>query len=358
MDKEDELLEEQIDDEDDLLDFDLDDLSPEDIDQEITEDGSEEETIALVDLVKKGEKVQDKGDEGIATLSEDDKPPEGQGDVEIQKGEISAIGDVPDEGGDLDESMSDLDLTDISLEADLSVEETPDPQGDLGVEDISESDLEKMLDDTDLEMDVKLEGSGEPEASLEDLIKEADIEESFIPETPELEEEIGDGDLFEGDLEGILEEKPIGEMDKTIVSPIESDEALEGLMEEADIEEPLMAEAIEPEETDEGDISKSDLKEILEVEPAVEMEEEPLMEEVSEDISLQQDEVLEQEEVPAESVGEELVGISEEKMEAIVTRVVQDVVERVARETMANVAEKVITEAIDALKQSLESDSD
>ena len=49
-----------------------------------------------------------------------------------------------------------------------------------------------------------------------------------------------------------------------------------------------------------------------------------------------------------------MIGISEEKIEAIVTRVVQDVVERVTRETVANVAEKVITEAIDALKQSLE----
>jgi len=38
--------------------------------------------------------------------------------------------------------------------------------------------------------------------------------------------------------------------------------------------------------------------------------------------------------------------------------VVQDVVERVIRETMTEVAEKVITEAIDALKQSLESDPD
>ena len=50
--------------------------------------------------------------------------------------------------------------------------------------------------------------------------------------------------------------------------------------------------------------------------------------------------------------------MSEEKIEAIVTNVVQDVVERVTRETMASVAEKVIREAIDALKQSLESFQD
>ena len=54
---------------------------------------------------------------------------------------------------------------------------------------------------------------------------------------------------------------------------------------------------------------------------------------------------------------EGIIGLSEEKIEAIVSRVVEEVVERVARETMASVAERVITEAIDALKQSLESGS-
>jgi hypothetical protein len=48
------------------------------------------------------------------------------------------------------------------------------------------------------------------------------------------------------------------------------------------------------------------------------------------------------------------IGVSEERMEAIIREVIEDVVERVARETMANVAERVIGEAIEALKQSLE----
>jgi hypothetical protein len=55
---------------------------------------------------------------------------------------------------------------------------------------------------------------------------------------------------------------------------------------------------------------------------------------------------------------EEIPGISEERIEAIITRVVQDVVERVARETMTTVAEKMIKEAIAALTQSLESPQD
>jgi len=51
---------------------------------------------------------------------------------------------------------------------------------------------------------------------------------------------------------------------------------------------------------------------------------------------------------------EEPLGISEERIEAIITKVVSDVVERVARETMTNVAEKVIREAIDNLRNSLD----
>jgi hypothetical protein len=54
----------------------------------------------------------------------------------------------------------------------------------------------------------------------------------------------------------------------------------------------------------------------------------------------------------------EIPAISEEKLEAVVKKVVEDVVERVARETMSNVAERVIREAIDSLKQSLEKDSE
>jgi hypothetical protein len=55
---------------------------------------------------------------------------------------------------------------------------------------------------------------------------------------------------------------------------------------------------------------------------------------------------------------QEIPGISEERIEAIIREVVEDVVERVAKETMATVAEKVIRSAIDALKESIESTRD
>lgn len=53
-----------------------------------------------------------------------------------------------------------------------------------------------------------------------------------------------------------------------------------------------------------------------------------------------------------------LGALSEARIEAIVQRVVGETVERVARETMTTVAEKLIREAIDSLKESLQSEQD
>ena len=54
-----------------------------------------------------------------------------------------------------------------------------------------------------------------------------------------------------------------------------------------------------------------------------------------------------------EAIEEEAPPISEEKIEAILTKVVSDVLERVAREVIPEVAEKIIREEIDALKSSI-----
>ncbi len=73
------------------------------------------------------------------------------------------------------------------------------------------------------------------------------------------------------------------------------------------------------------------------------------------------DAIASEEITPALTTPEQM-GISEEKIEAIITKVVhdvvEDVVERVTRETMADIAEKVITEAIESLKQSIDSAND
>jgi len=57
----------------------------------------------------------------------------------------------------------------------------------------------------------------------------------------------------------------------------------------------------------------------------------------------------------ADATDEALPSVSQERLEAIITETVTEVVERVVRETVAEVAEKVIQEAIESLKHSLES---
>ena len=70
------------------------------------------------------------------------------------------------------------------------------------------------------------------------------------------------------------------------------------------------------------------------------------------------EEQLSSEDAIVSSMHEPPIGISEERIEAIITKVVQDVVERVVKETMATTSEKVIRETIEALKRSIESTSD
>ncbi|MBW1804970.1 MAG: hypothetical protein JRJ06_01105, partial [Deltaproteobacteria bacterium] len=69
MEKDDEILEMQMDDEE-LLNFDLGDLSPEDMEQEPAEGDADDEIIELMDLVEKGEAA---GAGDVAELPEEDR---------------------------------------------------------------------------------------------------------------------------------------------------------------------------------------------------------------------------------------------------------------------------------------------
>ena len=80
--------------------------------------------------------------------------------------------------------------------------------------------------------------------------------------------------------------------------------------------------------------------------------------EVVEGVPDTSEEQLESEKISLSHAAEKLIEVFEERVESILTEVVQDVVERTVKKTMAGVAEKVITEAIDALKESLESPQD
>jgi hypothetical protein len=61
---------------------------------------------------------------------------------------------------------------------------------------------------------------------------------------------------------------------------------------------------------------------------------------------------------PVHAATHDIPGISEEKMKALLTEVIQETVDKAVRETVSEVAEKVIREAIEGLKQSIASSED
>jgi hypothetical protein len=296
IDQNDKISEKEIS-EEDLLDFELDDLSPDDLVE--SGSGESDDILELVDLVEQGkeDKLKDSFEGEIAELMEEDE------DMAAPTAKISDVEEILDEGERLEESETDLDLSDISL-TDLAAEAEAQPEETFGDEEIAEAPFEEKMEE-------------EPTAAIE-------MDFSLEEEEPEEEEE---EHITETELEKMLETEPAGEPILDLESPTEAEEPLP----EAELELPE--------------------EEVSEVVAAQAEPPKPMA-------------------APIEPVAEGVVGLSEEKLEAIVTKVVEDVVERVARETMTDVAEgvtretmtdvaeRVITEAIDALKESLESASD
>ncbi len=209
---------------------------------------------------------------------------------------------LEEEDGTADEEV--LELVDVVEEEALSRDSEPD----------EEPEFKFDMDDSELRSLVEEEGEAGESAQLvfEDLAESEFPGDESDMKIDELTQETA------GDLETTLE-----------VS--ESEEA-EFDFEETAEEEPSGLDAVE--------------KDWIEGEP------EPIMEGIEEETLPDMVEPAESKEPDQEAIS---TGISEDRIEAIIREVVEDVVERVARETMAEVAEKLIGEAIDSLKQSLES---
>jgi hypothetical protein len=286
----------------------LDDLSSNDLDEEaVMED---EEAIDLVDLVEKGDEKFIKQAESEPFL--EDSGSAIPSDLELRTEEFEEIEDLSSDG-DSSKEADVLDLSDITLE--LNQAESPERR-DRGVpeeNEITEAELEDLL----------------AEESGETVRLDLDSKDASRA-AGEREEASGETDLESLLVEELEEEKEAEEKDDLATEAMTVKLEGESLLAEDGAgfkaESPLRMEETE-------DLTKS----IASVEelPGLTEEEEPT-------------------EMP---VAPELAGISEEKLEEVITRVVENVVERVARETMVNVAEKLITEAIEALKRSIESNS-
>ena len=116
--------------EEDLLDFELDDLSPEDLGEGVGSKESDDDILELVDLVEQGEqdKLKDSFEGEIADLMKEEDE------------EISGEGERPEDAD------TELDLSDISL-TDLAAEAEAKPDAMLGEEEIAEAPVEEGMEE-------------------------------------------------------------------------------------------------------------------------------------------------------------------------------------------------------------------
>ena len=302
----------------DSLDFEFDDLSEQDLEIVSDDPPSDEEIIDLIDIIESEEIPE--GEE-IESLLEEDEGVEEKAESEEGLKEDDEI------ESDLDFKLEELlgaDSSDMDTVEPDKEETESEKSGGLFEEDVVEAETA-----ADEEFEIVQEETQDVEEG-ESLDLEADIDSGLEElEDVKSEEDDADLDLDEGVFDDVLEETVLE--DETVTEETTSET---GAIDEEEREEDM-------------DVSGLDtLDALVEVEEEVEPGS-------KEGIAAGEQPETDDEEISP--VADKSVGISEEKIEAIVTRVVQDTLERVARETMITVSEKLITEAIDTLKQSLES---
>ena len=310
---------EQLDAEDELLNFDLEELSGEDA-------SAEDEVIELLELVE-ADKDDDRTKE--LTLKNRNKEKPAVKPAKAVKPKAVPVEEtpppLPQKGLTDDEGETELDLSDLTLDMDV---ETSRPAQTVGEDEITEADLENLLQETsDEEISFDLSSEEGGQEGKDEEVTDADLEALLQEATAErIEEAKEEAEVLEIISEAEAVEEVQLEEEKPVLMDIEA--VADSFEETQAVTEPL-AEEEEPSVVTRG------------AEGTVELEK-PVREEISsEGLSV-----------------EGLTGISEERLEEIITKVVREVVERVARETMASVAEKVIGQAIEALRASLENSSE
>jgi hypothetical protein len=286
MKNDDKLLESRIDEDEDLFDLSLDDLEPEDTIVESHIEEPDDEIIELIDLVQKGdidfsEELQEPGDPLVSEIQE----PEGESSDELK----------------VDET---LDLLDIPLDEESSFDEFDEERQEAGEVIITGDDLKFFIegDQSEAIVETPIELFGETSS-------ESFFEESLTDKSEALEEfsEI-EGALIVDAAETPAEQH-LRESEKTVrIFPVE--ETTPESLHDMTIEE-------------------------LEQLPGV----------ASEVIQMEQEAALQQltsEDEEPSPPSATSAGVSEEKIEAIVRKVVEEAVPRIAEEKIAGAVEKII----------------
>lgn len=334
MKKDEESFEDKKLDEDEILDFEFDELAETDTNVDSIET-SDEEIIELVDVVEKG--VVDRGSvsdtEEIERLLDEEYPFGDAQDVGMEV-EIDRVEKEPIDSEPLEPvEESELDL--IEDEETRAVPET-------GIQEKSEEEPQ----DLDLDLDSALE-------VLEPVEEIGSLDEAAETKAPDvgMGAELKESDLLLEEAKGILDqdlrEAGIRIPDEDLSAIQESDQDLLEL-EAAERESNVELETGVSEERMETMIAHAVEKAVQEaMEGTVERVARETMTDVAERLT-------------------EQAGISEERMEQLMARTVEKTVhetlegtvERVARETMRDVAERLISEAIETLRESLASPSE
>ncbi|MBU2498422.1 MAG: hypothetical protein KKE57_05955 [Proteobacteria bacterium] len=346
---------------DELLDFDLDDLedmSSQEIEQAFSE--MDDDILELTDLVEAGAEDEVTQDMEVSNWLKESRSVDVQKDTDLGEEEAVALDQPTAEMGPaLDDD--ELDLSDISLELNLEGAEETGPKKAAGEKPIEDSDLDFLTEEfqpgeetLDLTKEEKLEAEGQAAdeiatGELDFLVEEAPAGQETLELSrkmkPEAEQEPAAYEIGEAEIDLMLEEESGGE-------------EVPETQEFAAMEEERAGDLAGVASEDEVGLALGDDLE-LELEPDSEGEPGTLREEEISQPPKGESMPVEMGEEPAVTrPSGDLIALSEERIEAIITRVVGEVVERVARETMAEVAERVIGEAIEALRKSLESDSE
>lgn len=308
---------ESYDEDDDLLNFDLDDLTPEDVD--------EEDIIELTDRIDIKEEVKsDPKQKETPFISEDDK--ETAEIIKVKKGS----GQVDEQA----ETLTDVDISVLS-EGEPIKKEKGGHKEISDEADMFEEDFSKIFDEED--STIGLERRIESEDAIGQLISEIELDDNPAAYSDTGSDKIIGEDFDEVDLAEILEDETTQEIDLERLDG--SDDSLLEVIEKVNDNE--LTETITHLQVDEQVMDMN-----LEDEGGRAEFEESSVQESEEIVS------------GSESPGEPIPGISKSKIEEIIRSVIQDTVERVVREAVTEVAERVISESIEALKQSLEIKTD
>jgi hypothetical protein len=271
----------------------------------------------------------------------------------------------------------------------VTIRETVMAKDDDNLKNLDENEDEDLLD-FDFDEDLLGEGAEAKEVESEE-------DEDIIELDDVVEEEAGSG-LLEGEIEGLeelLEEEETGDVEEPALSREKEDDFEEEIELTEVVEEPAEDLGISPgyrpdEAEDVGEetvlmerteqVFEEDSEEpFLDLEKEIKLDdgleelisedeledlEEPFWEETSEDTTEGREESavdmlagIQPVEGMAEGTeaarGVEALPISEERIEALLKKVVGDVLEKVAKKVIPEVAEKIIREEIDVLKKSI-----